>query len=82
MAFFVAGWVRWPAAWMAFAGAKLVLDALLLHQLAKRMAAPALRRDLLRMWLIQVWAMAWLPLSLIVNRRIQWRGANYAVTYK
>jgi hypothetical protein len=34
------------------------------------------------MWIIQLGAMAWLPASLIITRRMQWRGANYAVKYK
>lgn len=82
VAFIVAGWTRWPEAWMWFVGAKLVADLALLHVLAGRLSAPALRRDVLRMWLMQIGAMAFLPLSLVISRRMQWRGTNYAVKYK
>lgn len=80
--FTIAGWARWPSEWWAFMGVKLVVDVSLLRHLASRMAAPPLRRDLARLWLMQVWAMAWLPVSLLVSRRVQWRGANYAVKYR
>jgi len=80
--FLVAGWIYWPQMWIGFVVSKVLLDLVMLHHLAKRMAAPALRGDIIWLWLVQLWAMAWLPVSLVISRRIQWRGANYAVKYK
>jgi 1,2-diacylglycerol 3-beta-glucosyltransferase len=80
--FFVIGWMRWPLVWAAFVVAKLAADTMLLSQLAGRMASPSLRADVLRVSVMQLWTMAWVPLSLVVTRRMQWRGANYAVKYE
>jgi hypothetical protein len=81
-AFLVAGWMRWPTPWAWSVGAKLVADLLLLHHLAARLPPTPIRFDIVRLWIVQVGAMAWLPLSFLVSRRLQWRGAGYTVRYQ
>ena len=79
--FLLAGW-RWsPPLWGAFIAAKLMGDALAMGVLSQRVGHRGLWRDLPALWAIQALAMLWLPLSLLVDRRIQWRGDGYAVRY-
>ncbi|MEK7401490.1 MAG: glycosyltransferase [Gemmatimonadota bacterium] len=80
-AFWLAGWAVAPTAWVAFVVAKIVVDALLLSTIGSRVSVRALSRDVLRLWAVQLVAMAWLPASMVVARRIQWRGDGYAVKY-
>ncbi|MEI6741444.1 MAG: glycosyltransferase [Gemmatimonadaceae bacterium] len=75
------GWRWWPAAWGGFAAAKLVADLGILASLGQRVGQRGLWRDLPALWAVQVLAMLWLPLSLMLDRRIHWRGDGYAVRY-
>jgi 1,2-diacylglycerol 3-beta-glucosyltransferase len=80
-AFFVAGWIWWPTVWLAFVVAKVASDLLLLTTFASRLGTPALVRDLARLTVLQIVAMAFVPPSLLF-RRFRWRGEQYAVKYE
>jgi cellulose synthase/poly-beta-1,6-N-acetylglucosamine synthase-like glycosyltransferase len=79
--FIVAGWLWWPMPWLAFVATKLTLDAALLRSIGARFGVPGLWRDALLLSAAQLVAVAFLPASLLVSRRMQWRGAGYAVKY-
>ena len=87
-AFLLAGWTLVPPErWAGFAAAKFVGELLLMRMLARRFAPHrasvgpvALATVLLQLY--QLVALAVLPLSFAVTRRLRWVGEGYTVRYR
>jgi cellulose synthase/poly-beta-1,6-N-acetylglucosamine synthase-like glycosyltransferase len=79
--FTLAGWLlswRW---WLAFVGAKTLMDAIALTVQQRRLALPHHVRYLWALELYTAFIFFVLPPSFLFSRKIRWMGDGYAVTY-
>lgn len=81
-AYMLAGWLlSWPL-WALFMAGKLGTDWCMLRAQQRTLALPHHARYLPVLQLLQVVAMAFLPVSFLWRRTVRWRGEGYQVRYR
>lgn len=80
-AFFALGWMLSPGWWGVAIAARTALDAaaLLLQRTRMRLGAQLRYLPVMEVYVVLIFLL--LPLSLLVRRRVAWRGEGYVVRY-